>query len=286
MNRQTICNTNTDCAWNLLYSRLQQEGLVAPEKKRTFRQRLRLSVRAGIAAAVLMLCIGAGVVAFLHQGSAEADSHLLSLHNGEGSATLVTTLEDGSIVYLANNARLQYPEHFLPGRREVILSGRAMFDVQGHRDRPFLITTGIARIEVTGTTFDMQSDHRHFELSVRQGEVKVTLTKNGHYLYASAGETVTLSPSGHLQAAQTANAGRFDRYSRHIRFKDEKLGNILRVINHRSTDTVLQTTPSLEGRQITVTFAGDAPESVAELICIAFNLIYKKKDNILLISEP
>ena len=34
---------------------------------------------------------------------------------------LVTTLEDGSVVYLAQESTLQYPEHFATDKREVNL---------------------------------------------------------------------------------------------------------------------------------------------------------------------
>jgi ferric-dicitrate binding protein FerR (iron transport regulator) len=284
MTQQIAGNTPTDRAWNLLYNRLQQDGLVPQEKEKKAERRLPFLRRA--AAAVLILCTVAATLTLLHRKGTETQAPLLTLHNEKGSATLVTTLEDGSIVYLADDTRLHYPAHFLSGKREVSLRGRAMFDVQGNRRRPFLIQTETARIEVTGTAFNVQSAGRQFELSVRQGEVKVTLTENGQYLYAGAGETVRLRPSGYLQVKQTTGAGLFDPYSGQIRFKDEKLINILRVINHRRTDIQLQTTPSLENRTITVTFSDSTPESVAELLCLAFNLIYKKENNILLISEP
>jgi ferric-dicitrate binding protein FerR (iron transport regulator) len=210
----------------------------------------------------------------------------LSLHNEKGAVTLVTTLEDGSIVYLAGDTQLSYPEHFTGDKREVSLQGEALFDVQSNRERPFLIQTRQAQIEVRGTAFSVQSTEASpWELSVRQGEVKVTLNKNGRYLYARAGQTVTLD-SDRLQLKQTPDDSYFSRYSGHIRFKDEKLSDILRVINTKGSGPILQATPALENKKITVTFADDTPESVAGLICIAFNLICKRENNTLLISEP
>jgi ferric-dicitrate binding protein FerR (iron transport regulator) len=275
---------NTDRAWNCLYARLHEDGLI-PEA--TERKPRRLLPPAGWAAAILLLCAGTLItLALLQKEAGGAETPLLSLHNEKGAVTLVTTLEDGSIVYLADDTRLDYPEHFMPDKREVSLRGEALFDVKGNRERPFLITTGAARIEVRGTAFNVQStDNKLLELSVRQGEVKVVHTENGQSLYAKAGETVKLSSSGQLSLEPNPDTA-FSRYNGRIRFKDEKLSDILEVINRKGGDGLLQTTPALENRKITVTFADDTPESVAALICIAFNLICKKENNVLLISEP
>ena len=102
-------------------------------------------------------------------------------------------MEDGSIVYLADNSQLSYPEHFQREKREVSLLGNALFDVSGNKERPFLIETEQARIEVLGTSFNIKSsDKSAFELAVRRGLVKVTLKKNGEQTLVKAGQTVSL----------------------------------------------------------------------------------------------
>ena len=54
---------------------------------------------------------------------------------------LVTTLEDGSVVYLAQESTLKYPEHFATDKREVNLQGEAFFDVAKKHEQTFLIET-------------------------------------------------------------------------------------------------------------------------------------------------
>ena len=49
--------------------------------------------------------------------------------------TLVKTLEDGSVVYLAQESTLKYPEHFAEDKREVNLQGEAFFDVAKKPER-------------------------------------------------------------------------------------------------------------------------------------------------------
>ena len=274
-------HVNTDRAWSLHHARLREEGLIGDKAPQTSGKPRRLP-----AAALLIVC-AAALTLLLRKGG-EANDGLLILHNEKGALTLATTLEDGSIVYLADDTQLHYPEHFMPHKREVSLKGEALFDVKGKPERPFLVTAGEARIEVSGTAFNvLHTDSKPLELSVWQGEVKVVLGENGRSMHARAGQTLRLASSGHLSLEQTpGDTPAFSHYKGGIRFKDEKLSDILEVINRKGGGLILRATPGVENRKITATFLDDTPESVAGLICAAFNLACEKENNILLISEP
>lgn len=272
----------TDRAWNKLYARFDSEGLL-PVGDRHLIRPSRTWRWAGVAAAVLFLCVYIASSYFKTETVSVTQS-LLTQENKETS-TLVTTLEDGSIVYLGGETSLQYPEHFLPEKREVALQGKALFDVAGNRKRPFLIETGDVQIEVIGTAFNVKSDGATpFELSVQRGKVKVTLKKSGQAVYVQAGETVTLVNKD-LHLSSNKDAGQFARYLESMRFKDESLNNILRVVNLHAADAQLQASPSLGERRLTVAFSNDTPQSMAELICLAMNLQCKREGNILTLSE-
>lgn len=272
----------TDRAWNKLHSRLEQEGLFAEATNRPF---LRLPVWkvASVAAALIAGCIYLSVTYF-SADEAQPVQHLCMQQNRENT-TLVTTLEDGSVVYLGGEASLQYPEHFAPGSREVTLSGNALFDITGNRDRPFLIETEQVQVEVLGTAFDVRSDGEvPFELSVQRGEVKVTQKKDGRTIHVKAGQTARLL-SQQWQLSATNNPRLFDRYTESIRFKDERLANILRVVNRQQPEWQLQTSPVLGERKLTVTFSDNSPQTMAELICLALNLKCTPQQGVLLLTE-
>lgn len=274
----------TDQAWQLLYSRLEQDGLLAETNSGKPANRFRLRT-VKWAAAIAILCLSITTALILSRSTNVDNSPLLTVQNGSNAATLVTTLEDGSIVYLADNTELQFPEHFSPDKREVSLQGNALFDVSGNRKRPFLIETGLIQIEVIGTAFNVKSTRNAaFELSVQHGEVKVTLKQNGQTIRVKAGETVTLL-SQRLQVDKTNDETQFMRYTQRIQFKDERLADILRVINRDTEGLQLKTTTPLEDRRLTVTFSNDSPDTMAELICLALNLKYTQENDVLLISE-
>lgn len=272
----------TDQAWNNLYNRLDKEGLL-PDPELSI-SRFPAPYRWLMLSAAIFACLLYLAVSFLHRADFRENRNFLTEQNKE-KTTLVTTLEDGSIVYLARNTSLQYPEHFSPEKREVILQGNALFDVKGNKKRPFIIETEEIQIEVLGTAFDVKSSDTHpFELSVQRGEVKVTLKKNKESKHVKVGETVALL-AGNLHLYPTQNPGVFDRYTEQMKFKDEPLGNILHVINLHSPDLQIQTTEELAKRPITVAFSDNTAEAMARLLCEAFELTCTREHNILFLSE-
>ena len=271
MNQIEKNKSKTDQAWAQLYTRLEQDGLLDKPISGT-----QIPYRIGLmkwAAAIIILCVSVATAIFLGQ-ERTPETTLLTLHNNEASTTLVTTLEDGSIVYLADNSQLSS------------LLGNALFDVSGNKERPFLIETEQARIEVLGTSFNIKSsDKSAFELAVRRGLVKVTLKKNGEQTLVKAGQTVSLF-SNRLQVAPTQDNEQFSDYTRRIQFKDERLGDILHVINLEYPMMPLKTTADLENRRLTVSFYNNSPATMAELICAALKLKCTQQNNIWMISEP
>ena len=117
-----------DRAWNKLYDRLDADGLLL--SGRQDRKRLSASMlwKWGAVAAIWVgICVFLTVTYRKVGESVEAQA-LIMQENTEQS-TLVTTLEDGSIVYMGGETSLQYPEHFSMDKREVSLQGNALFDV-------------------------------------------------------------------------------------------------------------------------------------------------------------
>jgi transmembrane sensor len=84
-------------------------------------------------------------------------------------------LEDGTLVTLQPGATLMYPPHFLPGKREVYLTGEAFFEVSKNAKRPFYVYYNNLVTHVLGTSFTIKidKDKKQVEVSVRTGRVEV-----------------------------------------------------------------------------------------------------------------
>ena len=276
-----LYNNMTDKAWNKVYARIEEEGLTTDKQHRPFR---KIMPRWGgiSAAACILLCI---VLSVLYLAKENTPTPLLTQINNDATYTLVKTLEDGTIVYLANHSSLVLPKHFSMEKREVTLNGNAYFDVTHKKKCPFIIKTKEAVVKVLGTAFNVRSSASNtFELSVNRGRVSVTKAGTDKTVFVDAGRTVTCNAEG-LRLEPTKDHKQFNEYTRCIRFKDETLGNILRAINKQNNNKdVLQTIPSLNERKLTVSFCADSPTMIATLITQALHLRYTVDDHTITIK--
>lgn len=82
-------------------------------------------------------------------------------------------LNDGTVVQMNTGTRLEVALY--AGKRVVELrSGEAFFTVTHDADRPFFVGTGLARVRVTGTRFNVRSEQDSARIGVEQGAVEVS----------------------------------------------------------------------------------------------------------------
>ena len=280
-----IYKIKTDQAWNRLYNRLDNDRLLAKVDERSPIRKHSLWIRYGAVAAVLIGVVR-GALYWMTGSEREPAQNFLTQEN-QGISTLATTLEDGSVVLLAKETSLLYPEHFIADKREVSLQGNAFFNVAKKQGQPFWIDTEQAKIEVLGTAFSVQSDeHAPFRLSVQRGIVKVTLKKGNQECYVKAGEAVVVQSQRLVVLDADKENEEWGSFFKHIRFKDESLANILKVMNLNSDSLQIQVaSPALGARRLTVEFSDESSEVVATLIASALGLQCVRQGDILLLSE-
>ncbi len=274
---------NIDKAWDCLHNRLEKEDLIPVrnvESEKKIR-RLKLFVRS-IAAIIILLMISSIAIHFI---SRKNTSQMMFVENQDKNNTLVKTLNDGTTVFLEPDALLNFPEKFASGFRLVDFKGDALFSVKKDSKRPFMIRAENVIIEVVGTTFNVRSfTGDTFELSVKEGCVAVTYKKNAEHILVYAGETVLLNHDK-LEKKQTPDNEKFTTYVQNMRFKDESLDNIVKVINLISDKKIVFSDESLKNRMLTVTFNNDNTQSMVELICMALNLKQTTSGDTILISQ-
>ncbi|MDR1524503.1 MAG: FecR domain-containing protein [Tannerella sp.] len=282
-----------DRAWERLYKRFERDGLLPDANvpgsalwSAASRAEERHTVKFSTwAAAIAVLLAGVFSALYITGRTQAPEKELLVLHNEANALTLATMLQDGSVVYLSEQTSLKYPDKFAEDRREVILNGEAFFEINRNDGCPFVINTGPATVEVTGTAFNVRSkDASSFLLSVRDGEVRVSLKKRQQTVSVKAGETVFLDAE--RQRLSKTDRRQPDGNFGRIHFKDEHLGNIVTIINTHSDSIRIQIDPELENRSLTipVTLGNNLPE-IAEIICLVLNLRRSQDENIIYISK-
>jgi Fe2+-dicitrate sensor, membrane component len=273
-------SNKTNIAWDNLYTRLENDGLLQDTKHPT---RKTIYYRIISVAAVFVACIISGLY-FSHTRDLP-QKEMCEVYNEANAPILATMLEDGSIVYLSQQTTLKYPDHFDDDNRTVALKGDAFFDIRQQADRPFVIETESAKVEVTGTSFSIKNTNNSmFLLSVREGSVKVTKKSDLQAIDVKAGVTILLDVEKGTQLINSEAI--FDDYFKRLHFKDEFLKNVVSIINIHSGEIKLKIEPDIEMRSLTYTLPEKIDiHEVAGLICLALDLQHEQKDNTVYISK-
>jgi transmembrane sensor len=85
------------------------------------------------------------------------------------------TLDDGTQISLQPGASIEFPKRFEGPKREVFLTGKALFKVKRNSQQPFFVYTGDVVTKVLGTSFWINAlkDNRSVEVVVLTGKVSV-----------------------------------------------------------------------------------------------------------------
>ena len=105
-------------------------------------------------------------------GTLAAVHHSLIIPKG---GEYIMTLEDGTVVYLNSESKIEYPVQFTGKKREVCLEGEAYFKVAPREKLPFIVKTRHMDIKVSGTEFNVKAyaDEKWVQATLVQGDVTV-----------------------------------------------------------------------------------------------------------------
>ncbi len=106
---------------------------------------------------------------------------------GAGSNVRIQDLADGSTIALHEQSEVKIL-NFTENVREVIVSGKAYFDIKRDESRPFIIHTGNAQVKVLGTSFVVDSYGPKTEVCVESGLVELSKIVDGSNVAVKLGE--------------------------------------------------------------------------------------------------
>ncbi len=141
-----------------------------------------------VAAAVLAIATGVGALLYTGRASvpgedspvsaqtgSEDRSPYVEVYSGSENQKLVN-LPDGSSVLLKRASGIRFPRQFDAGKREVVLSGEAFFEVKKNPDHPFFVYAGEMVTRVVGTSFTIRAyeNDATAKIRVKTGRVSVS----------------------------------------------------------------------------------------------------------------
>ncbi len=82
-----------------------------------------------------------------------------------GAGLYHVVLNDGSVIWLNSDSRLEYPEKFARDERRVRITGEAFFDIVRDTMRPFVVETERQAVTVLGTKFNVSAYPKEPEMT-------------------------------------------------------------------------------------------------------------------------
>ena len=105
------------------------------------------------------------------------------------------TLPDGTVVWLRQNAKLEFPAVFADAQRLVKLDGEAYFEVAHREHQPFQIELpGKGKVEVLGTRFNVRTNNDATSILVRDGKVRYTPDQKTNGVLLTGGDKAVYQP--------------------------------------------------------------------------------------------
>lgn len=270
---------DVDKAWNRLYSRLNENGLVneAPVIRRSFTRSAFLRI-----AAVFLLLFGLGSVLVVMNNRGIIGRNIV-VATTDNQKNLQVTLPDGSNIFLNRNTKLTYHKSFGRHGRNVTLSGEAFFEIAHDESNPFIIDAGKASIKVLGTSFNVITNNpdSSVEVFVKTGKVMVSDYENEEDLILDPGYIGTVSP-GYASKSVNNDPNYLSWKTGMLIYEDQKLEVVFRDMKKVYNMDIIADNPDiLENRWTTNgPLNNETQETIIRLICISFNLGYTKDGNI------
>ena len=270
-------------AWKKLHSRLLDENLI-PNHDGSNKSLVSSGFFKIAAAIILFLTVGTVLYLSLNRKPA---IEMVSLNTQSETNTLIKTLADGSVIYIAQNSLFSFPEKFEEDSRNVELKGEAFFDITPNPNQPFIIETDEAIIQVLGTAFTVKTQNGSaFKLNVERGKVKVTLkNRPSTTAFVEAGESITATKNNSLVKSKQSTSDFSAWYKKSMHFKDEPLKNIINVLNRNFNTTFVAANTETGNRKLTVTFQDETAETMTELLCTTLNLKSQNSNGSVVLSE-
>jgi len=262
-----------DVEWNKLNSKIQNQSpliLIKPESK--------VNWKIISTAAAIFILVGLAIYQLFYF---ETEIIRLTGDNQE----LMVSLPDGSEIKLNHNSEVDYNESDLKSKtRKIFLKGEAFFEVAHDSNRPFIVETDNAIIQVIGTKFNIKTRNKKTILSVTEGKVSFRSKNSDENQFVAAGLTSSVSGK-ESPTLPSAFENKVDWLNNSIFFDHALLSEVAEELRGKFGIQINISTDKLNYLTVSGKFQQSTPAEIISSICISLNLRYKSDGNVFTISE-
>jgi transmembrane sensor len=269
---------NVDGAWNKVYARLDKNEIT---KSGNLSKLFILRSEFIRIAAVSLVIIALGLTAlyFKNNGLSFSD---IRVATGSNEKNILVNLPDGSIITLNRNSELSYSKKFGKKSRKVNIKGEGFFDIAHDPANPFIVDAGGATIKVLGTKFNVITKNSSFEVEVFVTNGKVMLSN-------SSGSKSLLIEPGFVGKIGEENSEKINNEDPNymawntgqLVYNGQKLSVVFNDLKKVYNIDIVADDPIIAGEQWTTpSIDNQSEETIIQLICLSFNLDFKKDGSI------
>ena len=204
------------------------------------------------------------------------EARMMEIRTNPGMTTAFV-LPDGTNVSLNSGSVLRYPEFFSEDKREVELIGEAFFDVTKDPNKRFVVkTTGDERVEVLGTSFNMEAFPGDSILSTTLLEGKVRFVSDTGSVQMNPGEKLVYNNKT-SKAKLTKTNGEAEtawKYGKII-FDNTPFNEVLRMLSKRFNVDFVVKNEKYRKDSFTGTFSTQRLEQVLDVFSISSKIKWR-----------
>lgn len=255
-------------------------------------------------AATFLFVVAASLNFFQEDLSTQNEQQLYSTVIGEQRSI---SLNDGSVVYLNTGSKLRV-DYKAEERSITLLEGEALFKVAHDPNRPFKVYSGTVTAEAIGTTFNVYRQSDGTDVSVVEGKVAVSTTKQvemkpeprssteSYTMYEdkapqvllTSGQKTAINLNGEIAPVTTRKTEEIVSWrERRLIFESETLQTIVGEFNRYNKIKIIINDPSIAHIQFDGVFDADDPLAFINFLKLTGGLeAIQKSDNTILLHKP
>ncbi|GAA4470176.1 FecR domain-containing protein [Nibrella saemangeumensis] len=200
-------------------------------------------------------------------------------------------LPDSSSVWMQAGASIAYPKKFDSNKRVVSFSGEGFFQVRKDPLRPFHIQSGVMRVKVLGTSFNVKApvSHKVFQISVVTGRVEVSAPdrqqKPQQVILKPQQQAFFETESGRLLSSPVPVQVKKEIYeSVSVVFNNTPLDRAIAQLEKRFNIQIRLANPGLSSCRVSADFEQQSLPLIMEMLCTALDATYTMSGNTIVID--
>jgi len=268
-----------DHAWDSFAASLEVEDNDVKEADRSGQEAQVFSIRRFVKiAAVLVVILGSFFVvnSFLHTPTSE--EIFTAIEYSAEHEILEFDLSDGTEITLDQKSNLQQV-----GDRNVVLKGRAHFNVQRDEKNQFTIDLPVGQVVVLGTQFTIDATDKETEVYVTEGSVRYEWGQRT--LILVAGDLVRVGDNGVSKVKNKDD--NYDSWKNQtLIFRDSNMEEVVDALSkHFKKDIIIEDKKKFANCNVFNVFTNSSLTDILNDLSISHGLKYRLQDNKVYIDE-